>query len=57
VLDDLRRLIEPVTLGDPMRPLRWVSKSHVKLTKALQAIGHKISPNTRASRWLSDKQR
>src|SRR3954467_2080396 len=39
VLDDLRRLIEPVTLGDPMRPLLWVSKSHVKLATALQAIG------------------
>src|SRR3954463_1328799 len=46
VLDDLRRLIEPVTLGDPMRPLLWVSKSDGKLAKALQAIGHKISPNT-----------
>jgi hypothetical protein len=46
VLDDLRRLIEPVTLGDPMRPLLWVSKSHVKLAKALQAMEHKISPNT-----------
>jgi hypothetical protein len=46
VLDDLRRLVEPVTLGDPIRPLLWVSKSHVKLAKALQAMGHQISPNT-----------
>src|SRR5689334_18522569 len=27
LLDDLSRLVEPVTLGDPVRPLRWVSKS------------------------------
>jgi hypothetical protein len=25
LLDDLRRLVEPVTLGDPVRPLLWVS--------------------------------
>ena len=46
MLDDLRRLIEPVTLGDPMRPLLWVSKSHVKLAEALQKMGHTVSPNT-----------
>jgi hypothetical protein len=28
VLEDLRRILEPATLGDPMRPLLWVSKSH-----------------------------
>src|SRR4051812_27261836 len=46
LLEDLRRLVEPVTLGDPMRPLLWVSKSHVKLAKALQKMGHTLSPNT-----------
>ena len=25
LLDDLKRLVEPVTLGDPERPLLWVS--------------------------------
>jgi hypothetical protein len=43
LLEDLRQLIEPVTLGDPVRPLRWVSKSHNKLA-ALQE--HTVSPNT-----------
>src|ERR1700729_538594 len=28
LLEDLRQLLEPATMGDPMRPLRWVSKSH-----------------------------
>jgi hypothetical protein len=46
LLEDLRQLIEPVTLGDPVRPLRWVSKSHKKLTAALRAQGHTVSPNT-----------
>jgi hypothetical protein len=46
LLEDLRRLIEPVTLGDPERPLLWVSKSHKKLAAALQAQGHTVSPNT-----------
>ena len=43
LLDDLRRLLEPATLGDPMRPLRWVSKSHAKLAAALREMGHRIS--------------
>jgi hypothetical protein len=28
LLEDLRDLLESTTLGDPMRPLVWVSKSH-----------------------------
>jgi hypothetical protein len=43
VLEDLRRLLEPATLGDPMRPLLWVSKSHAKLAAALREMGHKVS--------------
>jgi hypothetical protein len=46
LLDDLRRLIEPMTLGDPMRPLLWVSKSHAKLAAALRQMGHQIGPRT-----------
>ena len=36
-------LLEPATMGDPMRPLLWVSKSHAKLAAALRAMGHKIA--------------
>ena len=43
LLDDLRRVVEPATLGDPMRPLLWVSKSHDKLAAALRKMGHAIS--------------
>lgn len=46
VLEDLRRLVEPATMGDPMRPLLWVSKSREKLAVALRALKHAISANT-----------
>jgi hypothetical protein len=46
LLDDLRQLLEPATMGDPMRPLRWVSKSHEKLATALREMGHKVSASS-----------
>ena len=46
LLDDLKRLVEPATLGDPVRPLLWVSKSLDKLASALVAMGHSISPGS-----------
>jgi len=46
LIDDVRRIVEPATLGDPMRPLLWVSKSHDKLAAALQKMGHQISANS-----------
>ena len=42
----LKRLLEPATLGDPMRPLLWVSKSMDKLAAILTAMGHPISADT-----------
>jgi hypothetical protein len=46
LLDDLRRLVEPATVGDPVRPLLWVSKSLDKLACALIETGLAISPNS-----------
>ena len=46
LLDDLKRLVEPVTLGSPVEPLLWVSKSREKLARALKEMGHAISANT-----------
>jgi hypothetical protein len=43
---ELERLVEPATLGDPMRPLIWVSKSMDKLAATLTAMGHPISADT-----------
>ena len=46
LVPELKRLVEPATLGDPMRPLIWVSKSMGKLAEALTAMGHPISADT-----------
>jgi hypothetical protein len=46
LLADLERLLEPATMGDPMRPLRWVSKSHEKLAVALRGMDHQVSAST-----------
>src|SRR5262249_44976817 len=42
----LKRLVEPVTRGDPVRPLTWVSKSMDKLATTLTALGHPVSADT-----------
>jgi len=41
--EDLERLVDPDTRGDPMSPLRWTSKSLQKLAGALVAAGHEVS--------------
>ena len=46
VIAALERLVEPATLGDPMRPLIWVSKSMDKLAETLTAMGHPIGADT-----------
>jgi Rhodopirellula transposase DDE domain len=46
LIPQLKRLVEPVTLGDPERPLLWVSKSMDKLADTLTALGHPISADT-----------
>jgi predicted RNA binding protein YcfA (HicA-like mRNA interferase family) len=46
LIPELERLVEPATLGDPMRPLTWVSKSMDKLARTLTAMGHPVSADT-----------
>jgi hypothetical protein len=46
LLQDLGRLVEPATRGDPVRPLLWVSKSLDKLSAGLAEMGHSVSPNS-----------
>jgi transposase len=41
--EDLERLVEPVTRGDPESPLRWTCKSVRKLAEELRRIGHSVS--------------
>ena len=42
----LERLVDPVTRGDPMSPLRWTCKSRAKLAAALSKDGWKVSSTT-----------
>jgi transposase len=53
LIEDLEKLIAPATRGDPCSPLLWTAKSTSKLAKALEEMGHKISPRTVAK--LLDK--
>ncbi len=41
--EDLERLVEPVTRGDPESPLRWTCKSVRKLARELREQGHQVS--------------
>ena len=43
LLRDLETLVDPVTRGDPMSPLRWTCKSAARLAAELQARGHAVS--------------
>jgi transposase len=46
LLKDLNEIIEPVTRGDPENPLRWSSKSTIKLADELNNKGHKVTQRT-----------
>jgi Rhodopirellula transposase DDE domain len=44
--EDLDRLVDPVTRGDPESPLRWTCKSVRRLAEELQREGHTVSYQT-----------
>ena len=44
--EDLEKLVEPSTRGDPESPLRWTSKSTANLATELKDLGHNVSPDT-----------
>jgi Rhodopirellula transposase DDE domain len=44
--EDLDRLVDPVTRGDPESPLRWTCKSVRKLAEELRQEGHAVSYQT-----------
>jgi transposase len=44
--EDLGRLLEDGTRGDPESPLRWTSKSAAKLARGLVEFGHHVSEIT-----------
>src|SRR4051812_47321195 len=46
LLEDLDRLVDPVTRGDPESPLRWTCKSVRRLAEELRQEGHGVSYQT-----------
>jgi len=46
LLEDLDRLVDPATRGDPESPLRWTCKSVRRLAAELQRKGHTVSYQT-----------
>jgi hypothetical protein len=46
LLKDLEGLVDPVTRGDPISPLRWTCKSVRRLAGELKAQGHPVSHQT-----------
>ena len=44
---DLECIVSPHTMGDPMKPLQWTSKSLRKISDELSVMGFKISPTNR----------
>jgi hypothetical protein len=46
LLEDLDRLVDPATRGDPESPLRWTCKSVRRLAEELQQEGHAVSYRT-----------
>ena len=46
IKDAIEEIVSPHTMGDPMKPLRWTSKSLRKICAELKAKGHKISHQT-----------
>jgi transposase len=46
LLEDLDRLVEPTSRGEPECPLRWTYKSINQLASALQDQGHQVSSMT-----------
>ncbi len=54
LLKDLNEMIEPVTRGDPENPLRWSSKSTIKLADELNNKGHRVTQRT-VYRLLKDQ--
>ena len=46
IRDDIEKLVQPHVRGNPASPLRWISKSLVKIKDALVDAGHRVSDVT-----------
>ena len=57
LLSSLRRMVEPTSRGDPMKPLCWTIMSTYTIAEELTKAGHPVSPRTVASMLKADDYR
>ena len=46
IIEDLNKIMDENTAGDPMSLLKWTNKSTYKIAEKLVQLGHKIDPDT-----------
>ena len=46
IIEDLDKIMDENTAGDPMSLLKWTNKSTYKIAEKLVQLGHKIDPDT-----------
>lgn len=46
VIEDLEKIMDKNTAGDPMSLLKWTNKSTYKISEELKELGYDICPNT-----------
>ena len=54
IINNLNQLVDPATRGDPEGPLKWTSKSTLKIASQLQKRGYQIKSDT-VGRLLKDR--
>ncbi len=57
LLEDLRRLVDPATRGDPEGPLLWTSKSLRNLAEGLRGLGFSLQANRKTLEGASHPDR
>jgi hypothetical protein len=57
LLSSLRRIVEPTSRGDPMKPLCWTIMSTYTIAEELTKAGHPVSPRTVAGMLKADGYR
>ena len=46
IMNDLLKIMQEATAGDPMSPLLWTCKSALKISDELKNMGHQVSERT-----------
>jgi hypothetical protein len=55
LIEDLNKIMDENTIGDPMNLLKWTNKSTYSIADEMNQMGYKISPNT-VARLLKESE-